>query len=78
VNRVLSDPPVVIIKHGVIDQRGLKSQDLNALEVMEQLRLSGVRNLGQVEWAFQEASGAFSVFFHAPLPEGVAHAPEIR
>lgn len=75
VNRVLSDPPVVIVKHGVIDQRGLKSQDLNALEVMEQLRLSGVRNLGQVEWAFQEASGAFSVFFHDEPEPGLPIVP---
>ncbi len=65
----LDNTPVVLVRNGVIDQKGTKRRDMNNLEVMERLRLKGIRNLGQVEWAFMEADGDMSVFcFEKPHP----------
>jgi len=73
----LSNSPILLVRDGVIDMAGASRRDLNTLEVMELLRLDGVRNLGEVEWAFMEAGGQVSVFrFDKPRP-GLAIVPPL-
>ena len=73
----LSNSPILLVRDGVIDMAGASRRDLNTLEVMELLRLHGVRNLGEVEWAFMEAGGQVSVFlFDEPRP-GLAIVPPL-
>nr|WP_281390422.1 YetF domain-containing protein [Paracoccus amoyensis] len=73
----LSNSPILLVRDGVIDMAGASRRDLNTLEVMELLRIHGVRNLGAVEWAFMEAGGQVSVFlFDTPRP-GLAIVPPL-
>lgn len=74
---LLSNSPVLLVRAGVIDMAGCSRRDLNTLEVMELLRLSGIRNLGEVEWAFMEAGGQCSVFRFAEARPGLAIVPPL-
>lgn len=75
--RLLSNSPITLVHNGVIDMEGASRRDLNPLEVMEVLRLQGVRNLGQVEWAFMEAGGQTSVFLFDEARPGLAIVPPL-
>lgn len=75
--RVLSNSPIALVHNGVIDMEGASRRDLNTLEVMELLRLQGVRNLGQVEWAFMEAGGQVSVFLFDEARPGLSIVPPL-
>lgn len=67
--RLVDGTPTEVLRDGHIRQTGLDEQGVGATEVKELLRLKGVRNLGQVEFAFMEPSGALSVFpFPRPRP----------
>jgi uncharacterized membrane protein YcaP (DUF421 family) len=67
--RLVDGTPTEVLRDGYIRQTGLDEQGVGATEVKELLRLKGVRNLGQVEFAFMEPSGALSVFpFPHPRP----------
>ncbi len=61
--------PAEVVRHGRIVLSGAESRKLAPPEMMELLRLKGVRNLGEVEYAFAEPSGELSVFlFDTPRP----------
>lgn len=61
--------PVALVQDGRILPEGLKRRQIGPLEAMQLLRIEGVRNLGQVDCAYMEASGAISVFLREkPLP----------
>lgn len=73
--RLVDGKPTEVLRDGHLRQAGLDEQGVGATEVKELLRLKGVRNLGQVEFAFMEPSGALSVF---PVPRprpGLAIVP---
>lgn len=72
---VFENSPTTLVRDGVIDQNGASRRDMNALEVMERLRLHGVRNLGEVEWAFMEADGDLSVFRYQEAKPGLPIVP---
>lgn len=74
---LLANAPVVLVREGVIDMQGCSRRDLNTLEVMEMLRLAGIRNLGEVEWAFMEAGGQCSVFRQARPRAGLPIVPPL-
>ena len=74
---VLANSPVMLVREGVIDMAGCSRRDLNTLEVMELLRLHGIRNLGEVEWAFMEAGGQCSVFRFAEARAGLPIVPPL-
>jgi uncharacterized membrane protein YcaP (DUF421 family) len=59
--RVLEPQRVCLIKSGRVLASGLKREHITRSELMEQLRLKGVANLAQVERAYLEATGEFSV-----------------
>lgn len=66
---VFGNAPVTLVQEGIINKEGCSRRDMNQLEVMERLRMKGVRNLGEVEWAFMEADGELSVFrYEKPRP----------
>jgi uncharacterized membrane protein YcaP (DUF421 family) len=67
--RIVDGTPTEILRAGRLAMAGLQTEKLGSPEVMELLRLKGVRNLGQVEFAFVEPSGALSVFcYDVPRP----------
>lgn len=67
--RVVDGTPAEVMRDGRILLSGAASRKLPSTELMELLRLQGVRNLGEVERAYIEPSGELSVFrYDAPRP----------
>lgn len=64
--RLVDGTPTEVLRDGHLRQAGLASQGIGPTEVKEHLRMKGIRNLGQVEYAFMEPSGELSVF---PFPQ---------
>lgn len=60
-NKLLNGGPSLIISHGKINSRELKSQRLTVDELMQQLRLKNFPSLADVEHAVLEANGELSV-----------------
>lgn len=59
--RLLEPQRVCLISSGRVLASGLKREHITRSELMEQLRLKGVANLAEVERAYLEATGEFSV-----------------
>lgn len=59
--RLLEPQRVCLIRSGRVLASGLKREHITRSELMEQLRLKGVANLAEVERAYLEATGEFSV-----------------
>ncbi|NJM82528.1 MAG: DUF421 domain-containing protein [Tabrizicola sp.] len=67
--RLVDGIPAEVMRNGRIVLTGTQSRKLAPSELMELLRLKGVRNLGEVRHAFVEPSGELSVFrFDDALP----------
>jgi len=67
--RIIDGRTVAVVRDGRIDREGLVLRDLSALELKSLLRLRGISNLGQVEFAFHESGGGLSVFHReTPIP----------
>lgn len=67
--RVIDGRTVAVLHDGCIQPEGLSHRDISALELKSLLRLKGVSNLGQVEFAFHESGGGLSVFHReTPVP----------
>ena len=60
--RLIDGRTVPVVRDGRIDRQGLILRDISALELKSLLRLKGISNLGQVEFAFHESGGGLSVF----------------
>ncbi len=72
---VLDGGPAQMVDRGRIVQNRLGVSSMGTAELLEMLRSHGVRNLGEVEAAYREASGQLSVFhFDEPRP-GLAVVP---
>lgn len=66
---IIDGRTIAVVRDGRIDRQGLVLRDLSALELKSLLRLKGVSNLGQVEYAFHESGGGLSVFpRETPVP----------
>lgn len=61
VERLLSSPPVPIIRDGEMMKRQMRSEYLTETELMEFLRIEGIDDLKQVKSAFVESDGKLSV-----------------
>jgi uncharacterized membrane protein YcaP (DUF421 family) len=59
--RFINSEPRRLVFQGVVDRRGLLDEQLESEELFAALRLQGVRQLGEVELAYIEPSGAVSV-----------------
>lgn len=76
--RLVDGTPTQLLRDGHLCKAGLDAHGVGSTEVMELLRLAGIRNLGQVEFAFMEPSGDLSIFpFDQPRP-GLAIVPPLE
>lgn len=76
--RLVDGPPTEVLHHGHLTRGGLDARGIGAAEVMEMLRLQGVRNLGEVEHAFMEPSGELSVFRWSEARPGLRIVPPLE
>lgn len=69
VKSFVDSPPVEVIRNGHILHDGIMARNIGSMELMEMLRLRQVRNLGELESAYLEPSGALSILkFAKPQP----------
>jgi uncharacterized membrane protein YcaP (DUF421 family) len=57
---ILEGEPLVIIEDGHFIERNLKRERLTVDDVTEEMRLSSIASLGEVQWAVLETSGRMS------------------
>lgn len=60
-SKLIDSDPVVVIKNGKILEQNMAKMRYTTKELMEQLRLKGAFNLGDVEFAILETNGDLSV-----------------
>lgn len=58
---ILTGKPSILISHGKIDIKELRSQRLTYTDLIEELRLSGYYNIADVQYAILETSGQLSI-----------------
>ncbi|QDV72851.1 DUF421 domain-containing protein [Botrimarina mediterranea] len=69
VERVIESTPRLLVRGGVIHMANLHREQLSHDELCEALRAEGVRQLGEVEFAYLEPSGKLSVLrYEQPRP----------
>ena len=62
--RLLCGKPVILIENGRILQQNLRKTRVNTDELSEYLRIQGVTDLSQVQYAILETSGSISTFLY--------------
>lgn len=62
VQHFVDSVPALLIENGVVREDVVRAEGFAVDELMMRLRKSGVRNVGQVEYAWLEPSGELSVF----------------
>jgi uncharacterized membrane protein YcaP (DUF421 family) len=58
---VLEGKPILIVKHGAFEHAGMKRERMNQKDVFAALRMHGIRDMREVEYAFVEHDGSVSV-----------------
>jgi uncharacterized membrane protein YcaP (DUF421 family) len=76
--RLVDGRPTEILRDGHLCQAGLDKKGIGPTEVMEMLRRAGVRNLGQVEYAYMEPSGTVSTFLYDHPRPGLTIVPPLE
>lgn len=61
-DKFFSGSATVLVENGEINESNLKKQRLSHEDLFIRLRLQGISDVGQVEYAFLEISGQLSVF----------------
>ncbi len=61
-DKFVDSKPRLIIKDGTFIEESLKIENLTKAEIYSSLRLEGIRNMGEVEYAYLEIPGKISVF----------------
>lgn len=59
--RLFGGNPMTVVRQGVIDQQAMKTLRLSVDELLQCLRVQGVFDLSEVEWAVMEPTGSISV-----------------
>ncbi|WP_189642983.1 DUF421 domain-containing protein [Deinococcus piscis] len=62
VETLLQGVPLEMVRDGVLDRENMSRANLSQEDVFEYLRRDGVRQLGEVQRAYLEQNGTFSVF----------------
>ena len=62
----ISGKYTIIIENGKMIQKNMSKQKYNITELLEQLRMSGVTKISDVQYAILETSGQLSVILKAP------------
>ncbi|QOX65607.1 DUF421 domain-containing protein [Anoxybacterium hadale] len=73
INALLNGKPSILIDHGNLNLKELKSQRITIDDLMEQLRLKNYPSIADVDYAVLEANGDLSVI---PKPEKSPLTPE--
>jgi uncharacterized membrane protein YcaP (DUF421 family) len=73
--RVVDGSPITLVRDGRLVQSGLSRHSVGAAEVMAMLRIRGIRNLGEVDYAFLEVGGGMSVFRRLDPKPGLTLVP---
>lgn len=60
-NRLLAPNQLLLIKDGTLQLRNMRREYVTRAELMEQLRINGIDQLGQVRRAYLESNGEISV-----------------
>jgi uncharacterized membrane protein YcaP (DUF421 family) len=58
---VLEGKPVLVVKHGQFHRQGMRRERMNEKDVLGALRMHGVRDMRQVQYAVVEHDGSVSV-----------------
>ena len=58
--RLVDGDPIVLIEGGKLLERNLRRQRLRPEDVAEEMRLEGIGNFSDVQWAILESNGSFS------------------
>lgn len=58
---VLEGKPTLVVKHGEFAREGMRRERMNERDVLSTLRMQGVRDMREVEYAVVEADGSVSV-----------------
>lgn len=61
VQTVLEGKPTIVVKRGAFQRDGMRRERMNEKEVLGTLRMQGVRDMREVEYAVVEADGSVSV-----------------
>ena len=73
--RVLDGEPTMLVRDGQTVFENLREQNIGDAELRSRLRTKGIRNLGEVEFAFSEPGGVISVFRYDEPRPGLRIAP---
>lgn len=76
VSRILSPPPLVVVRNGVLQRRNMRSEFLTEDELMGMLREQGFEDLADVRLASLEEDGALSVLTAKNKRHSRRKAPE--
>lgn len=76
--RLLIPRPTILMSHGVPDRKAMKRARLSCEELLSQLRLKGVNDPEEVEFAVMEPNGQISVIQRQPIEEATAYAGVMR
>lgn len=68
----ISGKYTIIIENGKMIQKNMSKQKYNITELLEQLRMSGVTKISDVEYAILETSGQLSVILKGPKQPATA------
>ena len=78
VRRFLCGKPVILIENGRLLQQNLKKTRVNTDELSEYLRIQGVTDLAQVQYAILETSGNISILPYARFAPACAKDAGIK
>jgi uncharacterized membrane protein YcaP (DUF421 family) len=73
--KALSSSPRLLVHNGVVQADGLRREDMTHEELLEELRLKGVQQLGEVRSAYLEPSGDLSVLRFVEPVAGLSVEP---
>jgi uncharacterized membrane protein YcaP (DUF421 family) len=65
---LLEGQPKLVVKDGAPVEHALAVEQLSLEELLMELRLGGIENVGQVRYAFLEPSGELSIFKYDETP----------
>lgn len=73
IRRLVNGGPVIVIRHGIIDQKAMKDLRITIDDLLANLRQNQIFDLGEVEYAIVETNGCVSVLL-TPENRPVTHA----
>lgn len=63
-DRILEGTPTVVVRNGMLQEKGMRAERMNGKDVMAHLRSQGIHDLREVKLAVVEDDGSVSVLKH--------------